>query len=474
MHPNVLALIALGGYPLVVLVLFLLYRPPAAAALSLVIAEMVLPSVVALPLHPNWLDKVAISTIATFVCALFFARSYRKGSRPFRGIEFIFLIWLVGCFFTTWTNRDAVQYGPVTLSGETFADFVSEALHMLCVPWACFFLGRTLYRTSRDLMSLHRIMAVAITIFTLPILFEIRMSPQISNMFYGFNPTLWGMVYRWGGYRPLVTFNTGIHLASFLLFFAIMTTAMARVKARMARIPMPALCAYLLAVLVLCKSTGAIVYAAVMVPLVVFSSPRRMLRVATTVTIIFVVYPILRFYELIPTDSIVDLFAKISQDRADSLKYRFDMEKGMLDWMARRPWFGWGGYSRGFVHDLNTGANLSIPDGSVIINLSVHGGVGFFTYFLPYVYAILRAPRFVKRIKSRTDRILISALCLNGAVVLLDLAFNSSFFPIYMFLLGAVYGLGPGILAEEARAELLEAHASQAEHPPAPSYALPR
>ena len=72
---NILAYVALGGYPLFVLLLFRLYRPPAAAALSLVIAEMVLPAMVALPLHPNWLDKWAVPPIATFACALLFARS---------------------------------------------------------------------------------------------------------------------------------------------------------------------------------------------------------------------------------------------------------------------------------------------------------------------------------------------------------------------------------------------------------------
>ena len=346
---------------------------------------------------------------------------------------------------------------------------------MLCVSWVCFFLGRTLYRSSRDLMTLHRMMAISITIFTLPILYEIRMSPQISNMFYGFNPDAVGHgvpVGRLPSARHLQHRDPPGVVPAVLHDHddgddagqsAHRTHSDARALRR------------------ICSRFWSFASRRVRLStpqswfrwwslrhLVVCCGWRRI------VTIVFVVYPAPRFYELIPTDAIVDLFTKISQDRADSLKYRFDMEKGMLDWVAKRPWWGWGGYSRGFVHDLKSGANLSIPDGSVIISLSIHGGVGFLTFFFPYVWALLRAPRFIKRMKSRTDRILISALCLNGAVVLLDLAFNSSFFPIYMFLLGAIYGLCPGIVAEEARTELLEAYASGSPYAPATSYALPR
>jgi hypothetical protein len=478
MQPSagIMALIALGGYPLFIVALFLLYRPPVAVTLSLLIGEMVLPSVVNLPLHPNWLGKSAIPPLVTFLCAMIFARPYLRKTRPFRGIEGLFLIWLAGCFFTWLTNRDPVQYGNVTLPPQVFSDFVSDALRVLCDPWVCFFLGRAMYRTSRDLMSLHRMAAVSVAIFTLPVLYEIRMSPQISNIIYGFLPSMWGMVYRWGGYRPLVTFPTGIHLASFMLVLTVMAVAMARAKGRIAWVPMRALCVYLVIVLILCKSTGAIVYAAVLVPVVVFASPRRMLQLATALTAVFLLYPALRSLDLIPTTSIAKLFANISADRADSLQYRFDMEQGMLDLASKRPWWGWGGYSRGFVHDPRTGATLSIPDGAVVINLSLHGWAGFLGYFFPYAYTILRAPKLIRRIRSRSDRILLSALCLNSAVVLLDLIFNTSFFPIYMLFIGAIYGLCTGIPEEEANATLAEAQALEYEprYQPAGDYALPR
>jgi hypothetical protein len=447
----VFANFALAVYPLFMLALFYRYRPPEAVALSLLISEMALPPNYTLPIHPNWLGKGSIPPFVAWVLIHFFGRSYLRGTRPFRGIELFFLLWPIGCFFTWWTNRDPIQYGPVTLLPQLFVDFVADVLRLLCDPWVVFFLGRIMFRTSRDLIALYRLTAICIAVYTLPILFEIRMSPQVNHMVYGYMPSGWGMVYRWGGYRPLVCFPTGLHLASFVLVCTIMVITMARSGLRFGNIPTKILSVYLVVVLVLCKSTGAIVYAAVLIPFVLFLSPRRMLTAAKVITILFLLYPILRWFDLIPTKAISDFFAGLSTDRAGSLAYRFDMEQGMLDLTKLRPWWGWGGYSRGFVHDPVTGETLSIPDGAVVIGLSVHGWVGLAGYFLPYAYAILRVPRFIRKIKSRTNQLLLSALALNCSVIMLDLIFNTSFFPIYMLLVGALYGLSSGIVAEEAR-----------------------
>jgi hypothetical protein len=414
---------------------------------------MVLPSNYFLPIHPSWVGKWALPPLVTLLGVLVFARSYTRGSRPFRGIEVAFLVWLVGCFFTYWTNRDPLHYGPATIPGEVFPDFVNDALQLLCESFAMFFVGRVIFKTSRDLANLHRIAIICALVYTLPVLFEIRMSPQISNTLYGFIPSAWGMVYRWGGYRPLALFPTGLHLTSFMLALTVMAVAASRCGIRVRHVPKRAAWIYLAVVLVLCKSTGAILYAMALIPLVLFASPRRMIQIARILTVVFLAYPILRYFDLIPVDAIVNLLSSnVNSERAGSLGYRFEMEKGMMDLTRLRPWWGWGGYARAFVHDPWTGKSVTIPDGAVVINMSSHGWVGMYAFFLPYAYAILRLPRLIRKIRSRDDRLLISALALNCAVILFDLIFNSAFFPIFMVFLGALYGLPTSIAAEEARA----------------------
>ena len=53
--------------------------------------------------------------------------------------------------------------------------------------------------------------------------------------------------------------------------------------------------------------------------------------------------------------------------------------------------------------------------------MAAHGVVGFYSYFIPLVYVIVRAGKSIRRIRSKRDRILLSALALNCAVAIFDL-----------------------------------------------------
>ena len=457
MNANFIAPLSLLVFPLFMVGLFMAYRPPNAVAISLFVAEMFLPPLYVLPISPSWLGKWSIPGLVCWLYCMLWARSSLRGSKPFRGIEFVFLLGAAGNFMTYWTNRDPIQYGPVYLPGETYKDFASDTARLIVEQWAVFYLGRVLFKTSRDLVALCRIAALSIAVYSLPILYEIRMSPSLNRLLYGFQASNFDMTVRWGGYRPTVFFYNGLPLAAFTLACTVMALALARARIRIAQLPTKALCVYLAAILVICKSTGAIVYAVFLFPLVLLASARRTLMLSTILVTIFVVYPFLRFNDVVPTKSIVDLFTGLSPERAGSLRYRFDMEQGMADLTVKRPWFGWGAWDRNFAHDSVTGERLSVPDGSVIIAVSSHGLVGFFTTYFPFAFAVLRAPRYINRIRSRRDRLLMSALAVNCAVILFDLILNSAFPPAFMLLFGALFGLSSGLLREEAA----QAHAQQ-------------
>jgi O-antigen ligase len=468
MQANFFATFSLAAYPLFILTLFVLYRPPIATALSLLVAEMFLPPFYSLPLStPTWLNKATIPPLATLLIVPFFARSYLRRSRPFRGIEWFFVAMVVGTFMTMWTNRDSLQYGPTVIPGEKFGDFTSSVMRSLVDPWIAFYLGRVMFKTSRDLNALCRMLVLAAVVYTIPALYEIRMSPQLQASLYGYAPDVFAQSIRWGGYRPSVFFGHGLGLAMFMLICFVVSVALTRAKMRVSVISTKTLCIYLGLVLVLCKSTGAIIYAAVALPILVFSSSRTILRIASILAIFFVVYPLLRFADVIPTKQIGDYFVSISPERAQSLSYRFEMEQGMLDLTRQRPWFGWGGYARNFVYDPVTGGNLTVPDGMVILTLSVRGLVGFFVFFAPYVVSVLRAVRLVKKVRDRSDRLLLCGFTLVCSIILFDLIINSSFPPIYVLLLGALYGLPSGIIAEEDEAQTSTSEYREFEEVPA-------
>jgi hypothetical protein len=451
MDPNFFATFSLAAYPLVILGLFLAYRPPTATALSLLIAEMFLPPFYSLPLSsPTWLNKWTIPPLATLLVALMFGRSYMRRSRPLRGVEWFYVVMFFGTFMTVWTNRDSLQHGPTVIQGETIGDFISEVIRSVGV-WGAFYLGRVMYKTERDLVGLCRVTALSGLVYTLPVLYEIRMSPQLQRIIYGFSaPHGFGQSVRWGGYRPSVFFGAGLTLTMFMLVCLILLVALARVKKRVGFFPTKALSIYFFAVLILCKSTGAIIYAALFVPLLVFVSARNLLRISAVLAVFFVAYPLLRFADVIPTKQIGDSFVALSPDRAQSLSFRFEMEQGMLDLTRDRPWFGWGGYGRNFVYDQTTGERITVPDGMVILTLSTRGLIGFAAYFGPFVVSVLSASRLVRKVRDRSNRILLTALTLACALMLFDLIINATLPPVFMLFLGALCGLPQGIIDEEA------------------------
>ena len=80
MEPNNLAPISIAVFPLFVWALFLRYRPPVAVAVSLLVAELVLPPNYVLPISPTWLGKWTVPQFAIGVAMLFAGRSYIRKS----------------------------------------------------------------------------------------------------------------------------------------------------------------------------------------------------------------------------------------------------------------------------------------------------------------------------------------------------------------------------------------------------------
>jgi hypothetical protein len=445
--PNILATLALATYPLFTLLLFILARPQTAVALTLLIGEMALPAGYGFdfPLIPP-LDKQTIPILSAFVFAVLFGRKHLK--RPLRGAERFVLLLAVSAYMTVRTNGDPIRYGETVLPGETAHDAISELIRTLFSTWAPFYLGRCFFKSSRDLASLARVMAIAAAIYAFPILIEIRLSPQLSRWIYGYAASGFSMVYRWGGYRPVVFFINGLFLSVFMLFCTMMAVALTRARKGVFGLPMVPLCLFLCFIVLICKSSGTIVYALLFLPLLAFASPVTIMNVAVVLSVFVLAYPLLRIWDVIPTAKIGDLVRSISGDRAESLMYRFNMEQGLLDRLRERFAFGWGGYGRNFVYT-PWGQELTVVDGLSIIQLSTRGLIGYAALFGLYLTPVIQARRFIKKIQQRDSRYLICGLTLVIAVLMLDMTMNAPNNPFLTMLVGALSGSVPGILAEE-------------------------
>lgn len=447
--PNFLSWTALVLFAPITLVCFARMQPVIATAWTMLGAVMFLPEVIVFdpPLLPP-MDKLSIASFWIFVGCMWKARQRIVRARPLRGVDAFFVLVLLGNVGTALTNPDEIVTGPVVRQGLTlydgFAGSIKDTLFVL-LP---FLIGRAMFRTPAELREFLRILVVAGLVYTLFALFEIRMSPQSHRMLYGYHPASFEMTIRGGGYRPTIFMITGLGVAMFFLSSVI--AAMVRWKAGLTKWYVPS---YLTAVLVLCKSTGAIVYALVLVPvLAIVRKPRFLLPLALA-GLVFT-FPLLRGADLFPTTALTDFFMGVSEDRALSLWFRFDNEDQLLERGRERMWFGWGGYSRQRIFDPETGDDMSVTDGHWIIVLGERGLVGYVGLFGLLLWPVVQAFRMRKKIRDPMDRHLVAGLALIVAINAVDLLPNGLFSYLPYFYSGILAGVLPAYLAQRAPARV--------------------
>ena len=291
MTPNWFSTVALVLWPMVA---FFLYqtRPVNQATLWTILGGFLLLPVgatIKFEMVPQF-DKVSIPNLAALIgCMLVLRRPPRLWYR-FGLPEVLLLMWLVGPFITSELNTDPLVYGPIVLPGETQYDALSAvvAQFIFLIP---FFLGRQLLRNSTDNEEILRVLVIAGLIYSLPMLFEIRMSPQLHTWIYGYFPHSFAQQVRDGGFRPVVFLGHGLAVAFFAMTTAVAAAAFWRTRTSILRLPAAGITAYLGAVLILCKSLGSLVYGAVLVPMVRFAKPRLQVRVAMVFAVIVFSYP---------------------------------------------------------------------------------------------------------------------------------------------------------------------------------------
>ena len=244
---------------------------------------------------------------------------------------------------------------------------------------------------------------------------------------------------RYGGFRPSVFLQNGLVAAFFLMTAVVAAATFWRTGTKLRRLPPMGITTYLSAVLVLCKSLGALVYGVVIIPLVRLASPKLQFRAAWVLVAIAVTYPLLRTADLIPTKQMVDAAKSFSEDRAGSLVFRFDNEQRLLERASQRIVFGWGRFGRNRVYN-DFGSDVGVTDGRWIITIGQFGIFGFIAEFGLLALPIFRAASALRFAESEHDRIFLGALALIIAINVIDLLPNASLSPWTWLLAGALLG----------------------------------
>lgn len=432
--------IVLYSFPLVVLVMFRRLRKDVALLSTLLVGYLLLPEQLMLdmPLVPVF-DKNTIPVLTALVVLL--SMNHEKDPMVLPGwvpknwaVRIFMLALLIGTYLTVSTNGDKIVVGGTTLPAMTIYDAISLVLGMMTTLLP-FMLARKFLAYPSQQRTLLTGLVIAGSLYSFLALYEVRMSPQLNNMIYGFFPHSFLQHIRGDGFRPLVFLNHGLWLAIFFSMSCLASVGLFRLSKGAARAKYLALGLWILFTLVLSKSLGALLITLFLLP-VIFLGRYLQLMIASAVAVIVITYPILRGAGLVPLDEILAWANAIDPARAFSLEYRLFNEETLLEKAQERPVFGWGMWGRSFIYN-EFGDRLSVTDGYWIIILGVGGWIKYIAEFgllcSTILLMLLRKRAYDLGLETTLLTLLLTAN-------LVDLIPNATITPLTWMLAGTLWG----------------------------------
>lgn len=437
-----LAVFAILIWPILALLVFASLPVALAIIWAVLIPYLFLPEAFSIPLPgvPN-LDKTAVITLGLVGGFVAFRGHFKTAfaqmaTRPafpvFRTLMLLCLtLMVIGPVLTVINNREVLVFGGTVLPPMRPWDIVSliGQLALFLVP----FLFARRYLTTPDM---HRTLLSALVVsalgYSLLMLVEMRLSPQLHYWVYGFHQHSFAQHIR-GGYRPKVFLQHGLWVGFFV--FSATIAAVALWKCRQGQKWLWA-GFWLFVVLAFSKNLGALFITILMLAVLIGLWPRMNIRIAAVIAICVLLYPGLRQADLIPTAQITAAVESISPGRAASLQFRLDNEDQLLARAYLKRFTGWGGWGRDRIYT-DRGRESSISEGLWIQTLGAWGWIGYVGLFglltLP-VIALLRL-RHRKEIPIETI-----ALTLISAGNLIYMIPNATLTPVGLLVFGALAG----------------------------------
>lgn len=420
--------------------LFILLPAHRALVWSVLGAHLILPvgTSFEIPVVPS-LDKTTVANLSILLCCFLFVRE-----RWLSGLKETVLITLAATFIlspfcTAFFNPEPLRFADRFIPAMSMYDALAQAAvnGITLIP---FIAAYGLINNEQKRWHVIIILVTAALAYSLLILIEVRLSPQLHRMVYGFYPHSFGQQVRAGGYRPMAFLGHGLLVAIFCAMA--LTAAIARWRESRGRQKTRAglIVAYFGALLLLCKSVGAIILAAVFAPIIALLRAKHVAVISAFACIMLLLYPAIRSTGLIPTAAISELTASFSEDRAGSLGVRLRNEDQLLEKFAERPILGWGTWGRNRVYSPDDGRDLSITDGAWITLLGTWGWVGYLAMFGLLCLGCARLLWRQKIIGSIS--IASAALCVLLTMNLLDSIPNASIHPMTWLLSGATLAIG--------------------------------
>lgn len=426
-------IVMLGWLP-AVLYLFWRWQPPRAVVVSFITAWLFLPQA-AFPL-PGLPDYTKMSAtcygvlLATIVLDAKCFSSFRPG-----WLDLPMLVWCV-CPFASSVSNDLGVY-----------DAISAAITQTVTWGVPYYLGRLYLNNLDGLRKLAIGIFVGGLLYVPFCLFEIFMGPRLHMIVYGYHQHSLAQTMRYGGFRPMVFMQHGLMVGAWMMAAALIGVWLwkADVIKQLWGIPIGWLVAALLVTAVLVKSTGALILLVIGIVILFFSKWFRTSLLLLVLLIATSSYLYVGVTGTFSGDQIVSVASRVlDEERAGSLKFRFDNEKLLSDKARQRTIFGWGGWGRNLVYVYNEWKDeeLSITDSLWIIAFGINGAVGVISLtaslLLPVLGFLLCYPA---RLWDNRKLAPAAVLAVLLALYMLDCVLNAMVNPIYTLACGGIAGL---------------------------------
>lgn len=433
--PNLFAYSALIIWPLISILLFTRQDSIPATFWTLISGYLLLPTNVAIdfPLIPP-LNKESISAVSAMFCCIYIKKK-KILLTPSSGLErWLFIVILISPFIIAINNQEPIFNGEKIIRGLSYFDAFSSSISQY-IELIAFLLGLQLIKNYDDQLKIFKLLVIAGLWFSLPILFEVRMSPQLHKWIYGFFPHgSFGQTRRQGGFRAIVFLKHGILVASFVAVVLGSAALLWKERIKTYRFSALTIVIYFFILLILCKTLGALILGSFLMFFIGFMPISYIKFSALFIVTIVIIYPLLSIFGYFPQELLLNMAKDIDVERAGSLGFRFYNESRLLEHANQKLFFGWGGWGRNRFFD-------TITDGYWISIFGQDGLVGFCSFFGLGVLSVWRALKSSRLlVNNKVAQHLLVGHSLIIAIILVEQLLNHTLYSWSWFFIGALLG----------------------------------
>lgn len=374
--------------------------------------------------------KMTATCLAAFLGTVAFDSGRLLSLRP-RLVDLPMLVWCVCPMATSLDNGLGIHDGCTAVFQRT-------------VMWGLpYLLGRVYFCDSDGMKELAAAVVAGGLAYVPLCLFEVKMSPQLHHMVYGFHQHDFGQTVRFGGYRPMVFMQHGLMVALWMTAATLSAFWLWHTKAirQVWHVPVGWAAAILGATAILCKSALGLLLLAI--GITVLCLCKRVRRPWPVLCLVLVVpaYCTLRVTGAITGDSLLSTSqALFGADRAQSLETRLKSEHLYIDKSMQRPILGWGGWNRTATWDEESHFS-AIPDGLWIITLGENGVLGLATLLAGMLIGPVMLHRRVPVDRwSAPPYAAAAAMAVVVALYMVDNLMNAMVNPVYAVAAGGIVG----------------------------------